>query len=254
MPPEVEISLSVVSHGQMSMVQKLLTDISQHCADERIELILTLNLQDEAAPDLSGLAFPAQLLRNTKPLGFGANHNQAFSHAKGAFFCVLNPDIRLDVNPFPPLVQALAAPHIGVAAPLVVGMDGKQEDSARRFPTPMAILRRLLTGKHAAVYVTQGNAYQPDWVGGMFMLLPQAVYRQINGFDERYFLYYEDVDFCGRLRLQGWNAVLCPAAHVTHDAQHSSHKSLRYMRWHLGSMLRFFTSATFFGLWRKGCL
>ncbi len=254
MPPEVKISLSVVSHGQMALVQKLLTDISKHCGSERIELILTLNLRDELAPDLSYITFPVQLLRNEIPLGFGANHNQAFSHAKGAYFCVLNPDIRLDMNPFPALLQALAAPHIGLAAPLVVGMDGVQEDSARPFPTPLAILRRLFTGKHAAEYVSEGTAYQPDWVGGMFMLLPHAIYRQIHGFDERYFLYYEDVDFCGRLRLQGWNAMLCPAAHVTHDAQHSSHKSLRYMRWHLGSMLRFFTSATFFGLWRKGCL
>jgi GT2 family glycosyltransferase len=254
MRQDVEISLSVVSHGQTALVQKLLADIGQHCAHERIELILTLNLQDEAAPDLDHFAFPVQVVRNTVPLGFGANHNQAFALAKGAYFCVLNPDIRLDSNPFRALVQTLAAPQVGVAAPLVVGMDGKQEDSARRFPTPLAILRRALTGKHVAVYVGQDAAYQPDWVGGMFMLLPQAVYRQIQGFDERYFLYYEDVDLCGRLRLLGWNAVLCPAARVTHDAQHSSHNSLRYMRWHLGSMLRFFTSATFMGLWRKGCL
>jgi GT2 family glycosyltransferase len=254
MPQEVEISLSVVSHGQMALVQKLLADISQHCANERVELILTLNQQDEAVPDLSHFAFPVQLVRNTAPMGFGANHNQAFALAKGSYFCVLNPDIRLDTNPFRALVQTLADRNVGVAAPLVVGADGAQEDSARRFPTPVAILRRLLTGKHAAVYMTQGAAYQPDWVGGMFMLLPQAVYRQLQGFDERYFLYYEDVDFCGRLRLLGLRAVVCPDARVTHDAQHSSHKSLRYMRWHLASMLRFFTSATFFGLWRKGCL
>jgi GT2 family glycosyltransferase len=254
MPQEVEISLSVVSHGQMALVQKLLTDISTHCVNERIELILTLNLQDEAVPDLSHFTFPVQLVHNRLPRGFGANHNQAFARASGAYFCVLNPDIRLDANPFRALLQTLAAPHVGVAAPLVVGMDGTQEDSARRFPTPMAILRRLFTGKHAAVYAAEGATYRPDWVGGMFMLLPRAVYRKIQGFDEHYFLYYEDVDLCGRLRLLGWTAVLCPAARVTHDAQHSSHKSLRYMRWHLSSMLRFFSSATFFGLWRKGCL
>jgi GT2 family glycosyltransferase len=238
----------------MTLVQKLLEDIGKHCVSDRIELILTLNLKTEAVPDLRHLQFPVHVVRNTRPLGFGGNHNQAFARAKGAYFCVLNPDIRLDANPFPSLVQALAAPHVGVAAPLVVGVDGTQEDSARRFPTPLAIVRRLLTGKHAAVYVAKGAAYQPDWVGGMFMLLPQSVFRQLRGFDERYFLYYEDVDLCGRLRLQGWSTVLSPVARVTHDAQHSSHRSLRYMRWHLSSMLRFFTSSTFFGLWRKGCL
>lgn len=254
MPQDIEISLSVVSHGQMALVQKLLADISQHCGAERIELILTLNLQDEPTPDLSQLPFPVQTVRNPRPLGFGANHNQAFARARGAFFCVLNPDIRLHANPFPSLVQALATPQVGVVAPLVVAVDGTQEDSARRFPTPLAIVRRLLTGRHAAVYAARDVAYQPDWVGGMFMLLPQAVYRQAKGFDERFFLYYEDVDLCGRLRLLGWHAMLCPGARVVHDAQRSSHKSLRYLRWHLGSMLRFFCSATFMGLWRKGCL
>lgn len=254
MAGDVDISLSVVSHGQMALVQKLLADIQQHCQGQRIELILTLNVPEAVAPDLSQLAFPVQVLRNPSPMGFGANHNQAFSRAKGAFFCVLNPDIRLDANPFPALLAALATAHVGVVAPLVLAVDGAQEDSARRFPTPLAILKRLLTGRHAAVYAAQGSAYQPDWVGGMFMLLPQAVYQQIQGFDERYFLYYEDVDLCGRLRLAGWNALLCPGARVIHEAQRSSHKSLRYLRWHLGSMLRFFTSATFVGLWRKGCL
>jgi GT2 family glycosyltransferase len=254
MPQDVEIFLSVVSHGQMALVLKLLADINLHCAGERIEIILTLNLHDEPVPDLASFAFPVHVVRNFAPMGFGANHNQAFARAKGAYFCVLNPDIRLQANPFRTLVQALATPHVGVAAPLVVGVDGTQEDSARRFPTPLAVLKRLLTGKHAAVYSAQGADFQPHWVGGMFMLLPEAVYRQAKGFDERYFLYYEDVDLCGRLKLQGWNTVLCPGAKVTHDAQRSSHKSLRYLRWHLSSMLRFFTSATFLGLWRKGLL
>ena len=254
MPTDVDISLSVVSHGQTALVQELLYDISRHCGDERIELILTLNLQDEVTPDLSCCIFPVQLLRNRHPLGFGANHNQAFVRARGAYFCVLNPDIRLDVNPFRALVQALDTPNVGVAAPLVLGVDGTQEDSARRFPTPLAIVRRLLTGKHDAVYLARDVDSQPDWVGGMFMLLPRAVYRQANGFDERYFLYYEDVDLCGRLRLLGWNAMVCSSARVTHNAQRSSHKKLRYLRWHLGSVLRFFTSKTFVSLWRKGCL
>lgn len=250
----IEISLSVVSHGQMALVQHLLADLAKHCGAERMEVILTLNLKEEAAPEPGQFAFPVQVLRNPVPLGFGANHNQAFARAKGAYFCVLNPDIRLDANPFPALVQALSTPLVGVAAPMVIGADGRQEDSARRFPTPLSIVRRLLTGKHEALYVSQGASYQPDWVGGMFMVLRQAVYRESQGFDERYFLYYEDLDLCGRLRLSGWNTLLCTTAIVTHDAQRSSHKSLRFLRWHVSSMLRFFTSATFFGLRRKGYL
>lgn len=254
MPSDIDISLSVVSHGQMPLVEKLLADLSQHCTGERMELILTLNVPGEDLPPLEHYGFAILLVRNQTPKGFGANHNQAFSQSRGRFFCVLNPDIRLYANPFAALVQALAAPHVGIAAPLVVGADGAQEDSARSFPAPWAILKRLLTGRHAAVYLTAGQVSEPDWVGGMCMLFPRQLFALVQGFDERYFLYYEDVDLCARLKLQGWSAVLCPDARVTHEAQRSSHKSLRYLRWHLGSMLRFFTSATFVRLWRKGYL
>ena len=254
MPQEIEISISVVSHGQMGIVSKLLGDIAAHCIDTRIELILTLNLRDEAVPDLSAFSFPVVLVRNEVPKGFGANHNQAFAHAKGAYFCVLNPDIRLDANPFGPLMAALALPHVGVAAPLVLGVDGLQEDSARRFPTPLAIVKRALHGRHAAVYASDGAAYKPDWVGGMCMLFTRSLFAQVKGFDESYFLYYEDVDLCGRLKLLGWHAMVCPDSKVTHHAQHSSHKNLKYLRWHASSLLRFFMSATFMRLWRRGYL
>lgn len=252
MPQEVEISLSVVSHGQMSLVLELLRDVGIHCQSERLEVILTLNVGAETLPVLDEFVFPVCVIRNPVPRGFGANHNQAFAQARGTYFCVINPDIRLTSDPFPALIAELAAPQVGVAAPRVLGVDGRQEDSARSFPTPLAIARRVLTGRHVGVHTAQSLALVPDWIGGMFMLFAQPVYRELCGFDERYFLYYEDVDLCARLRLSGRSALLCQQASVIHAAQRSSHKSLRYLRWHLGSMLRFFTSATFMRLWRRG--
>ena len=77
------------------------------------------------------------------------------------------------------------------------------------------------------------------------MLFPSGIFERLGGFDERYFLYYEDVDICGRLRLQGHEVVLCPQAKVTHHAQRTSHRSVRYLRWHLTSMLRFFFSSVY---------
>jgi N-acetylglucosaminyl-diphospho-decaprenol L-rhamnosyltransferase len=90
----------------------------------------------------------------------------------------------------------------------------------------------------------------PDWVGGMFMFFPSAVYKQVNGFDERYFLYYEDVDLCARLTNLGFKVVFCPASKVIHLAQRTSHKSIKYLRWHLSSMLRFFMTPAYWRLLR----
>jgi hypothetical protein len=97
-------------------------------------------------------------------------------------------------------------------------------------------------GKSAVYTDTVQPVSNPDWVAGMFMLFPRDVFLKIGGFDERYFLYYEDVDLCARLTLADYKILLCSTVSVIHDARRSSHKNLRYMRLHSTSMLRFFLS------------
>jgi N-acetylglucosaminyl-diphospho-decaprenol L-rhamnosyltransferase len=79
----------------------------------------------------------------------------------------------------------------------------------------------------------------------MFMVFNRAVFDQVGGFNERYFLYYEDVELCARLQLAGLRVVVKPGAQVVHHAQRSSHRNLKYLRWHVGSLLRFLTSSEY---------
>jgi N-acetylglucosaminyl-diphospho-decaprenol L-rhamnosyltransferase len=178
---------------------------------------------------------------NPHPKGFGANHNAAFRLAKGQMFCVLNPDIRLKIDPFPALIEALVSPQVGVAAPRILDTAGGTEDSARRFPTPSYILQKILGLTPKLDYRLDDSSLSPDWVAGMFMLFRQEVYAELNGFDERYFLYYEDVDLCRRLRKRGYEVRLLPTVSAVHDARRDSRRSLRHLRWHAQSMLRYFT-------------
>jgi len=242
------ISISVVSHSQIDLVIKLLGDLEKYCKDSHFELILTLNLDEELPFALDSFSYLIKVVRNISPIGFGANHNQAFTHAVGDYFCVMNPDIRLNNNPFIPLLACLEDPTIGVAAPLVFGVDGGIEDSARRFPSPLKILSKVFGGGKEGDYGVGDVPFHPDWVGGMFMLFLHDIFERLRGFDERYFLYYEDVDLCARLKLLGYNTVVCPQAHVVHHAQRSSHSSFKYLRWHLKSILRFFLSPVYWRL------
>jgi len=240
-----KISISVVSHRQTHLVANLLHDLTKYCHVLTFELILTLNL-DEALPfAVDDFLFPIKIIRNAKPLGFAANHNQAFTQATGAFFCVMNPDIRLQGNPFPLLLTCLRDSSVGVAAPLILNEKGVMEDSVRRFPTPMIILCKALGHCKNCDYVVGEQLLFPDWVGGMFMLFPREIFAAINGFDERYFLYYEDVDICARLTLRGYKVCLSPKSKVIHQAQRTSHHNPRYLRWHFASMIRFFLSQPF---------
>lgn len=242
------LSISVVSHGQLGMVTDLLSDLEEHCLSTILEVVLTINIAEVNVVDIGHYSYPIKIIYNDKPKGFGSNHNQAFMAASGSYFCVLNPDIRLVADPFPELVTVLQDVRVGVCAPLVVNKDGEQEDSARLFPSPWTVLRRFISGKRASDYVIEQEPVLPDWVGGMFMLFRSETYRQINGFDERYFLYYEDVDICARLTNLRFKVVLCTASKVIHLAQRTSHKSLKYLRWHVTSMLRFFMTPSFWRL------
>lgn len=240
-----QISISIVSHLQGSLIDKLLADIERVCKASSIEVILTLNMHEELPFAERRFSFPIKTIRNQVPQGFAANHNQAFTHASGQFFCVVNPDIRLSDDPFPALLSCLQDSSVGMAAPVVVGVSGEMEDSARRFPTPFKILCKAFGGCKNSDYVVKDEPVFPDWVGGMFMLFPRDIFKRLNGFDERYFLYYEDVDLCARLRLLSYGVVLCPNARVIHDARRDSRRSFKYLRWHLTSMTRFFCSPPF---------
>ena len=241
----MKVSVSIVSHGQGELVDALLEDLKQHC-DTVTEVLLTINIQEELPFLLNDFPFQIRVIKNEQARGFAENHNAAFKMALCDFFCVLNPDIRLDNNPFPALLNCIENGKIGIAAPRVINSDGNLEDNARPFPTPLTILAKSL-GLNATCYPAGHEELFPDWVAGMFMLFPAGVYREMNGFDDGYFLYYEDVDICARLSLAGYHVAWCSEATVVHNAQRASHNNLKYFFWHLKSITRFFFSSVY---WR----
>lgn len=250
-PAMPAMRISVVSHGQSALVQALLNDLAATEGGGDFELLLTLNLP-ETLPFLpADFPFPVRIVDNIRPKGFGANHNAAFRHGEGAagftYFCVLNPDIRLPGPVLESLRHTLEADSgAALAAPLVRNASGALEDSARALPTPAGILAKAWRHALGRPAGKIGPTENPDWVAGMFMLFRAVDFAAAQGFDERFHLYYEDVDICCRLRLAGRGIRLDRKATVIHEARRSSHRDLRYLRWHLASMARFFTSAVFF--------
>ena len=230
------ITLSIVSHGQNALVNQLLGDLERHCRTP-LRLVITQNIADDTALTTSA----GEVLINESPKGFGANHNAAFRHCATEFFCVANPDIRLASDPFPALREALSDPAVAVAGPLVRSPSGAIEDSARRFPTLLSLARKALAGQAGPDYRTDAGATRVDWVAGMFMLFRAAAFRAAGGFDERFFMYYEDVDICRRLRGQGLATVFEPRASVIHDARRASRRDPRLMAIHGTSALRYLT-------------
>lgn len=229
-----EITLSVVSHGQNALVNLLLEDVQRFCA-ERVSLVITENI-----PDPTPLAAGAfDLIENDRAKGFGANHNAAFKYCRTPWFCVCNPDIRLTADPFPSLLEVFSDPGVGVAGPLVKNPSGQIEDSARRFPTVASLVQKAFREKREPDYPTDRGPVAVDWVAGMFMLFRRDVFEAVKGFDEAYFLYYEDVDLCRRLSGTGRKVFFNPQSEVIHDARRASRRDARLALHHMHSMLRF---------------
>lgn len=238
------VSVSIVSHGQSNIVKNLLEDLKKLC-DSHYEIIITLNIEEKISFDIDSFPFFVHIIRNLRPRGFSENHNSAFAVSAGKYFCVLNPDIRLDNNPFTELLSAFGNKNIGMVAPKVISPEGSLEDSIRPFPNPITIFAKLLNLEYMSNDIAKILA-RPHWVAGMFILFDRTVFEMLNGFDERYFLYYEDVDICARLQFSGYRIAYCSKVAVIHEAQRTSHGNIKYLRWHLSSMSRFFTSKVFF--------
>ena len=237
------VSVSVVSHGQNDLVGQLVEDIDRHCKSA-VELILTENIPDAAPPKASSV-YPTLHVANTKRKGFGANHNAAFRHCRAPFFCVMNPDVRMRLDPFPELTGVLADPLVGVAGPLVRNPAGAVEDSARRFPTLAGIARKLVSrARRGPDYRTDTGPVRVDWIAGMCMLFRSETFKALGGFDERYFLYYEDVDLCRRAAQSGLAVVYDPRAELVHDARRGSRRNPRLALHHARSMARYFLSTS----------
>ncbi len=257
------VHISLVTHGHGDTVIEALHSIASSVrSGAGPECVwLTFNLDE---PDLLSKVqaiqwpFALKTIHNTTPLGFGANHNQAFAyatdHGDPDWFVVMNPDIfwPVDGAQFWLSLQNDAWPSdVGLVCPVQVDASGQRQDFARRLMTPWGlgwrVLRRVLNLSPSGV---ARSVDQADWVNGACMVWRSAAYRSLKGFDPRYFMYCEDTDVCLRAQLAGWK-IQGAEFTVTHDAQRQTGRNWRHLRWHAVSMLNlWFSRAFWWYMWR----
>jgi GT2 family glycosyltransferase len=228
----------------------------------QVHVWLTFNLPEpELESRVMAKSWPFELreINNRSPLGFGANHNQAFARCVAEsgppdWFVVMNPDI-FWLAGATEFWQGLShwPKDVGLVCPDQVDVAGLPQDFARRLMTPwglsLRVLRRALGSSPSGVAPTVDQA---DWVNGACMVWRGSAFAQLRGFDERYFMYCEDTDICLRLQLAGGR--MCAAGlSVVHDAQRQTGRSARHLRWHLASLLRLWCSGAFWRYAWRSC-
>ena len=179
-----------------------------------------------------------QVIANTHNLGFGAAVNEAARETNAPLLWLLNPDCEVTPGAFRALRETLDA-HTGcaIAAPRLLNADGSVQASARGEPTAWtglfgrhSLLTRVFPSAPEARrnlpaqdLVSAGVESAPvDWVMGAAMLIRRAAFDSVGGFDEGYFLYWEDADLCLRLRQIGLSTRYVPRAIVRHPGAASA--------------------------------
>jgi len=227
--------VSVVSHGHVGEVHRLLHCLAAEPAARRARVVLTLNIaQALPQPPAAGWPFTLDVRRNAQPLGFGCNHNRALLDAREDFVCILNPDVYWPAGAAPvQAMLALAAAAPGDAPPALVYAcqrreDGRWQDFEREVPSPWNLLRRKLCRR---------REQRVEWVNAACCLLRRAHWQRLGGFDAGFHMYCEDVELCLRLRVAG-GVLLRSSASVVHPARRASARQLRHTLWHIASLLR----------------
>jgi GT2 family glycosyltransferase len=234
----MSVTISIVSHNQATLVNNLLDELN-NIKETIFDVIVISNIK-ENIPINQLHKFSFTLIKNDKPLGFGANHNKALLHCKSDYFLILNPDISITDFNMNSLISHFDDKSIGIVAPAVVNPLGMLEDSVREFPTPLNLLLRIFRLQKSIIPI---GISAVDWVAGMFILIKRDIFVEINGFDdESFYMYLEDVDLCKRVNKLGYSILYDPTQKVIHNARRSSRKSIRHMYWHISSMFRYFTN------------
>lgn len=230
------ITASIVSHGHGPMVNKLILQLLECPEVSRIKV--TINIAEKF--EYIEVSNKIEYINNATPKGYGANHNYAFRLAESKFFCVLNPDIELVTNPFPSLLATTMELGADLIGPIVLSKSGGIEDSMRYFPTLKTLFRKLIYDDQGRYpFEVNERFIYPNWIAGMFMLFVSDTYKKIGGFDEAFFMYYEDVDICNKVLNGGGLIVGDFSTSVIHDARRASRKNFLHLKWHLASMLRY---------------
>lgn len=172
-------------------------------------------------------AFPEAVVHaNRERLGFGANHNQVLrptvERDEARYVLVLNDDVELEPGCVRELVDAADAdPRLAAVGPSLVGEDGSPQFSLQPFPTWRGEVSGALRPR-----TVDGNADQ-GWLNGSCLLLRAEAVREVGGFDEEFFLFYEDVDLGLRLHHAGWRSAIAPAARAVHHG----HQTVTLPEW-----------------------
>lgn len=217
----LDLSVIVVAYNSPDLLRATLASVVQHTRAVSYELIVVDNASPNNRVDLVTQEFAAvRLVRNPRNLGFAAANNLGMRLSAGRYIALLNPDTLLHNDALSTLARWLDQhPHVGAVGPQLLQSNGRpQPYSYGDAPSPRYLLRRRL-GRLARRDLHDWQGTQPqlaDWVAATCVVVRRVALEAAGLLDERFFLYFEDVDWGMRLTRAGWPVMFVPSVAIAH--------------------------------------
>ncbi|MBN1660882.1 MAG: glycosyltransferase family 2 protein [Anaerolineae bacterium] len=277
-----DLGVIVVSWNVRDLLRRCLDSIFTGAGDLEIDVVVVDNASTDGSVAMVRAEFPqVRLVANDRNVGFTTANNQGLALARGRHLLLLNPDAEIVGDALSTMVDYLDNhPATAVVGPRLAYPDGSLQPSRRRFPTfatgliestviqewssDNQVLRRYYLAD-----VADDVIQSVDWLVGACLVVRRAACEQVGGLDERFFMYFEELDWCRRYKAAGWDVVYLPTATVIHHEGKSSEQviaarhihfqssKVHYFRKHYGrlqaSFLRAFLLSTYvYQLLREG--
>lgn len=228
-----DISIVIVTYKSESTIEKCIDSVYSGKSNLNLEVIVSDNSPNDTTikilKDLSKKYESLHIINNKENLGFSKANNIAVRRATGKFILFLNPDVILQENTLKGMYDFMKkTPRAGAATCRVNLLDGKLDDSCHRgFPTPWRAFchfsklskvfpKSRIFGGYNLSYLDFRKTHEIDSLAGSFMLIPYSLGKDLNWWDEDFFFYGEDLDFCYRIKKEGYKIYFVPEYRALH--------------------------------------
>ena len=225
-----DVTVVVVNYNTAHLLDRMFEALETGRGGLRLQVIVIDNASRDRSVELLHAKYPdAELIENKVNVGFGRANNQALPRARGRYLVLLNTDAFVFPDTLEKTVAFMDAhPDCGVLGVKLVNPDGSLQPSCRYFPTPWNVFVASYKGDWLAWWLflntrlvddmswDHASVRECDWVPGAYYMVRREVIERVGLFDPRYFLYFEEVDHCRRVRQAGWSVIYYPRTQVLH--------------------------------------
>lgn len=241
----MKLSVLILNYNVRYFLEQCLLSVQKAIENLDAEIIVVDNDSDDNSCKMVKTLFPnVILIENDENVGFSKANNQAAAVAKGEYLCILNPDTAVSEDTF---IKAIAYSenNENMGALGVYLMDGTGNflpESKRNLPTPKVSLMKLsgFPKKYYASHLQENSSGEVDVLVGAFMLLKRSIYNEVDGFDEAYFMYGEDIDLSYKITKAGYRNHYCGETTVLHYKGESTVRDEAYLERFYGAMRIFY--------------